>query len=162
MLTQTVNCRWDQSAAAPANGALLKPGDSLNLLERSALVTFTSGEKVVLQGPAELQIESPSTVALAWGALNARVPSHAVGFTVKMPLGTVVDLGTAFALRIRPDHSFNVQVFEGMVELRLLDLQGKFDDSPLRISRGVAVQVDAQNRQPESIAYDEEQRIVMP
>ncbi len=162
MLTQTANCRWDEAGKVPVDGALLKAGDTLHLLEGHALVTFTSGARMVLEGPTELVLESPSVATLSGGAVNGRVPSQAVGFEVKLPFGTVVDLGTEFAIRLRPDHSFNVQVFEGMVELRLLNREGHFDESPLRISRGVAVKVDAQLRQPESIAYDEGQRIVMP
>jgi hypothetical protein len=160
MLTQTANCRWD--GAAPVDGALLKPGQTLHLLDGHALVTFTSGARVVVEGPSQLVLESPARMALNGGALTAKVPSHAVGFTVNMPLGKIVDLGTEFSLRVRPDHSCGVQVFRGMVELRLLDKTGKLDESPLRLPEGAGVKVDAKVGQAESVTYDESQRIVMP
>lgn len=160
MLTQTANCRWD--GAAPVDGALLKSGQTLHLLDGHALVTFTSGARVVIEGPSQLVLETPARMALNDGALTARVPSHAVGFTVNMPLGKIVDLGTEFSLRVRPDHSCGVQVFRGMVELRLVDKTGKSDEPPLRLPEGVGVKVDAKVGQAESVPYDESQRIVMP
>jgi ferric-dicitrate binding protein FerR (iron transport regulator) len=160
MLTQTANCRWD--GAAPVDGALLKMGQTLHLLDGHALLTFTSGARVVIEGPSQLVLETPGSMMLSGGALTARVPSHAVGFTVNMPLGKIVDLGTEFSLRVRADHSCGVQIFRGMVELRLLDKTGKLDESPLRLPEGVGVKVDAKGGQAESVTYDESQRIVMP
>jgi hypothetical protein len=93
---------------------------------------------------AHLQLESPSTVALARGALITRVPSHVVGVAVKMPWGR----SRTYA---RSSRSVSAPTIPSTAML-----------SPLRISRGMAAKVDAQIRQPESIAYDEEQRIVMP
>ncbi len=162
MLGQTANCQWDQSEGRLIDGALLKTGDVLRLTKGRALVTFTSGARTVLEGPATFTIQSEMVAALNRGAATTHVPTQAVGFTINMPRGRLVDLGTEFALRIRPDDSFEVQVFEGLVELRLIDEKHPVDDSPLRIARGVAVKVAAGSREAKSIPYDAGQRMTMP
>jgi len=162
MLTQTANCQWDRSEEKLIEGALLKVGKVLRLTRGRALVTFTSGARTVLEAPATFTIQSEMMATLSDGAATTTVPSQAVGFTVNMPRGRLVDLGTDFTLRIRPDNSFEVQVFQGLVELRLMDQKNPVDDSPLRIARGVAVKVAAGSREASSIAYDAGQRLTMP
>jgi hypothetical protein len=116
----------------------------------------------VLDAPAQFTIQSEMMATLTTGAATTKVPTQAVGFTMNMPRGRLVDLGTEFTLQIRPDNSFVVQVFEGLVELHQLDQNHPIDDSPLRISRGVAIQVAARSREAQSIPYDANQKMTMP
>jgi hypothetical protein len=162
VLSQSVDSQWDLADQRLFDGAQLKTGDVLRLTKGRAMVTFFSGARTVLDAPATFTIQSDMLATLSSGAATTKVPTQAVGFTINMPRGYLVDLGTEFTLRIRPDSSFDVQVFEGLVEMHLIDENGSVDDAPLRISKGVAVRIDAASREVESIPYDAGQKMTMP
>lgn len=115
MLTRAVDARWGQNTAPVRVGGALKPG-WLRLESGLAQVVFYSGARVMLEGPAELQLVSPSEAVCPIGRLLAEVPQPARGFRLKTDHLNVVDLGTAFgidATRVRTE----VHVFKGKVEL---------------------------------------------
>jgi hypothetical protein len=162
MLTRTANCQWESTIGPIIDGAIFREGDVLHLVAGRALVNFAGGARVVLEGPTVLTVETPSSAVLTHGAITADAPSHAVGFTVDMPLGRLVDLGTEFTLRVKKDQSFELQVFDGLVELYVLDDGRAANDAPLRVSEGVAVKVDAATRKLEQIDYDATQKLTVP
>lgn len=82
-----------------------------------AQIEFFCGATVILEGPAELKLESGLEARVVSGRLRAMVPPAARGFLLKAHGVDVVDLGTEFALSVGPDGS-DVQVFDGEVELR--------------------------------------------
>ena len=90
------------------------------------------------------------------------MPAQAIGFAINAPRARFVDLGTEFTVRTHPDGAFELQVFDGMVELKLLDPNHEFDDAPLQISEGTAVSVGANSRNVQATAYDANQRMTMP
>ena len=71
MLTRTVDAKWDQSTEPPRVGASLKPG-GLRLESGLAQVVFYSGARVVIEGPAELQLVSPVEAVCPNGRLLPR------------------------------------------------------------------------------------------
>lgn len=162
MLTQTNNCRWAKASEALADGTLLREGDEIHLLDGRALVTFASGARIVLEGPARLTTQSEMSADFGAGALTTTVPRQAVGFAIHAPLAQLVDLGTEFTARIHADNSLDLQVFAGMVELKLVSDDRQVEGAPLRVSEGVAVKVDGQSRAVKSIEYDASQRIAIP
>ncbi len=115
MLTRVVDARWDAGAEAPRVGGALKPG-WLRLRSGLAQVVFYSGARIVIEGPAELQLLSPGEAACSSGRLLAEVPPPARGFRLKTPQLTVVDYGTAFGIHATRDQT-EVHVFQGKVEL---------------------------------------------
>ncbi len=78
---------------------------------------FYSGASVVVEGPAELELRSPTELFLASGKLRARVPHHAKGFVVETPAFRAVDLGTEFAVWAGHDGRHELHVIEGEVAL---------------------------------------------
>ena len=162
MLTQTAGCRWEAAGRKIADGALIREGDELKLVEGRALVTFVSGAKIILEGPTALTIVSESSVVMTAGAITAVVPVQAVGFKVGLPIAELVDLGTEFTVRMRSNGSFELQVFDGLVELTLKGLNDAVDDAPLRLSEGVAVKYDPTSRKVDAIDYKPEEQIRMP
>jgi hypothetical protein len=162
MLTQTAGCRWEASDVNIVDGALFHAGDELRLAAGRALITFTSGARIVLEGPARLTINSQSAARLASGAITTTVPSQAVGFSVRLPLGELVDLGTEFTARVQADGSFELQVFNGLVELALIGPDNQVEGGPLRLAEGVAVRIDAQSYKVASIAYNPAAKMNMP
>ncbi len=115
MLTRAVDARWGQSTEPPQVGSALAPG-WLRLESGLAQVVFYSGARVVMEGPTELQLISPTEAVCPVGRLLAEVPEPARGFRLKTAQLNVVDLGTAFGIDATRGRT-EVHVFQGKVEL---------------------------------------------
>ncbi|MGD9633730.1 MAG: hypothetical protein AB7G28_20320 [Pirellulales bacterium] len=157
-LTQDHGCQWEAGANQLAVGSLLHAGQLLKLKSGRAMLTFASGAQLVLEGPTTAQLVSSSKVSLHAGRVGAQVPTQAIGFTVATPIAEFVDLGTEFTLALEADNSSTLQVFDGLVELRLPAHEARGPER-LRISEGSAVRFEAASFDISSIPYDEEQRI---
>jgi len=116
MLGQTVDAVWSDGVPRVA-GAVL-PRGWLRLQSGLAQVEFVSGARVILEGPAELQLTAPLTAFCKRGRLTAEVPAQALGFRVDSPQASVVDLGTEFGMDVHADGATDVHVFRGSVEVR--------------------------------------------
>lgn len=113
VLTRGVNLQFETDAIAP--GTPLSPG-LLKLKAGIAQIEFYQGARVVLEGPASLQLISSGEATCMSGRLSAHVPPQAKGFRINTPKGAVVDLGTEFGLDVS-DSTAEVHVFKGEVEL---------------------------------------------
>lgn len=113
VLTRGVNLEWESAAITP--GTPLSPG-LLKLKSGIAQIEFYQGARVLIEGPAELQLVSSGEATCTRGKLSANVPPQAKGFRINTPKGTIVDLGTEFGLDVN-DASAEVHVFKGEVEL---------------------------------------------
>jgi hypothetical protein len=98
----------------PRLGAPLEPR-TIRLKSGLAQIVFYSGARVVIEGPAELQLVSPSEASCRSGRLMAEVPPQARGFRVRTPQMNVTDLGTAFGLDVRARRT-ELHVFKGSVD----------------------------------------------
>lgn len=113
-LTGSKNSKW-------AAGAL-QPGDRLGVNQRLELtgglaeITFDSGARVVLEGPALLEVNSAWDGTLRRGTLKASVPPEAIGFRISNPAVEVVDLGTEFTMIADGKGAAEVLVLKGEVE----------------------------------------------
>ena len=96
-------------------GDWLKPGE-ISLVEGNLEITFDSGAVIFLQGRSSLNLETEKRAFLNYGKMSARVPEEAIGFIVNTPQGTVVDLGTEFAISVDKENAMEVHVIEGEVE----------------------------------------------
>jgi len=144
-LTDAAGCRWAASQPDVPVGTLLQKGQSLELIQGRAVITFSSGAKVHLEGPAALRLDSAIEVHLSNGRLAAKVPRQAVGFAVTSSLANFVDLGTAFALHLDAEKSFELHVFEGLVEVRLDERFGSAARHPVRVADVQAVSFDVKS-----------------
>lgn len=115
VLTRAVDAHWDENSALVRVGGALEPG-WLRLQSGLAQVVFHSGARVVIEGPAELQLVSPTEAICPTGRLLAEVPEPARGFRLKTDQLNVVDLGTAFGVEATRDRT-EVHVFKGKVDL---------------------------------------------
>ncbi|MGO9199050.1 MAG: LamG-like jellyroll fold domain-containing protein [Limisphaerales bacterium] len=114
MLTRAVDARWGRSTRPPRVGSALEPA-RLRLESGLAQVVFYSGARVVIEGPTELQLISPTEAVCPAGRLLAEVPPPARGFRLKTAQLNLVDLGTAFGIDVTSGRT-EVHVFEGKVE----------------------------------------------
>ncbi len=139
-LEQVKDVRWCDDLA-PAIDAPLPAGSKLALEQGLLEVVFQSGARMILQGPAEVELQSPSAAVLLRGKLTAEVPAEARGFAVHAPNATVVDLGTRFGVACQAGQT-DVEVFLGKVLLRLDDAQSGGGPQELPITANSAVRVN--------------------
>jgi hypothetical protein len=111
-LANAQNCTW-ADGEPPGE---LRPGRAVRIDRGLAEVRFRCGARIVIEGPAHLDLISDRAVGLRRGKLTARVPAEAVGFEVRSPEGKVIDLGTEFGVAVGADGATDVYVFEGQVE----------------------------------------------
>ncbi len=112
-LVNAQNCQWaeDTEPSGP-----MRAGTLLHVERGLAEIQFRSGARVVLEGPASLELLSANGARLLRGKLSARVPGAAIGFEVLSPQGRVVDLGTEFGVSVGDDGATDVRVFAGQVK----------------------------------------------
>jgi len=98
-------------------GDALSRGQRLELESGVAEITFDCGARLVLEGPAVLDVESAWEATLQHGGLKATVPHEAIGFRVHHSSVEVVDLGTEFSMVATAGGDAEVRVIEGSVEV---------------------------------------------
>src|SRR5262245_23546595 len=106
-LVNAQNCRWAQGE--PAGD--MRAGRILMLERGLAEIRFGCGARVVLEGPAGLELLSARSARLLRGKLTARVPDATTGFEVLSPQGKVIDLGTEFGVLVSDQGATDVYVF---------------------------------------------------
>jgi ferric-dicitrate binding protein FerR (iron transport regulator) len=154
-LSDTTNCSWGSANGALAVGAMLESGQQLELVKGNAVITFSSGAKLMMEGHTTLRIHSPMEVELLGGQVAVKVPRQAVGFMIDSSLADFIDLGTAFTLDLKAEKSFNLHVFEGLVELHLDERFGKAAKRPARIAEVRAVSFDVKSGDIETMHFEE-------
>jgi hypothetical protein len=116
VLAKSVGAEWENAARPLASGSPL-PSGRLSLMRGLAQIEFYSGAVVVIEGPAEVRIDTPMKAHLTRGKLRAVVPPQAVGFAVTTLRFDVIDRGTEFAVRAGDNGDAEVHVFRGRVEV---------------------------------------------
>lgn len=111
-LTGVHEAQWK---AGPA-GVLLLAGQRLELAQGLAELTFRSGARATLEGPAVLTLDGENAATLEAGRLTAVVEDSPSGFTIHTRLTSVVDLGTEFGVSVEGG-DVRVHVFRGEVAL---------------------------------------------
>lgn len=106
-LTGAKDAQWSEPNG-PQPGDALEKGRRLDLQSGLAEVTFDSGARVVIEGPASVDVDSAWTASLKSGALTASAPSEAAGFRVANPAVAVTNLGGE--VRIETDRSGGAEV----------------------------------------------------
>jgi Concanavalin A-like lectin/glucanases superfamily len=116
-LTGLRECQWQGESTAPQSGEKLFQGERLELTKGFAEITFDSGARVVLEGPASFEINSAWDARLLRGALKANIPPEAIGFRISNPAVEVVDMGTEFSMIADASGAADVLVLKGEVEV---------------------------------------------
>ena len=140
VLTKSVGVTWEQGIEFRPNlGDTLEPCE-LKISKGLAQIEFLQGATVVLEGPVNFSIKNPNEGSLSVGKLRAIVPTVATGFTILVPNGRVIDLGTDFGLNVHSGGSTELFVYKGNVVY-----EGKTEsgDSIVReVSGGESIFVD--------------------
>ena len=99
--------------------AVLRSGARLKAERGLFELRFKGGTSVVVEAPADVEIEGPGRVYLHLGRVVAKVPEQARGFTLDSPRGRLIDLGTEFGVSVAPNGNTEVHVLDGVVEAAL-------------------------------------------
>ena len=122
--------------------------DNLISLQRGLLsLEFSTGAKMVIEGPAKVEILSENSTRLFSGKIFAYVPPQAKGFSVEVGSRKVIDLGTSFALEVNGEQELHV--FDGLVELQE-DLENRIE-----VQEGKALKF-SKDAYPQKIKLDQE------
>jgi ferric-dicitrate binding protein FerR (iron transport regulator) len=115
-LTQSADCTWLGTPAPIRVGSRLAPRE-LHLRRGLALLRFDTGPELLLQGPAELHIDSGTSATLVSGKVVFRSDESAAAFELHTRTATVIDVGTEYGVTVGADGE-DLQVFEGEVQRR--------------------------------------------
>ncbi len=115
-ITGLIGVDWE--GQAPDSLKLDHRSQSIRMKSGLMELTFASGVRTLIEGPAEIRVTGGNEAHMAMGRMVANVPKGAEGFTVSYQGGKIIDLGTEFALYI-PSHPAEVEigVFRGEVEV---------------------------------------------
>jgi hypothetical protein len=114
-----------------------------------------SGVMLTLEAPAAFTLLDPKGIRIDNGRVAAHVPKEATGFRVEMPNGTVIDLGTEFAVEAVRGEKSEVHVFQGEVQIYLNGSKAAGAE-PLRLTTGKAARIDFVTGMPSGIDLDAE------
>ncbi len=115
VLTQMVAVEWEPGSSFTI-GDTIPPG-MFKLKSGQVQLEFYSGATMVLEGPAELELESSEKCFIHKGKMRVVVPEAAIGFRVLSRDMELIDLGTEFAVEVTPETETQVHVFDGKVKL---------------------------------------------
>lgn len=149
-VTAVRDCRWESGSFAPTLGQTLGAGE-IRLVEGVMELEFSTGARVVVEGPAKFDPRESHQIYLHAGKLTARVPAKAIGFTVETPTAQVVDLGTEFSVEVAERGTTEVHTFVGKVAVDVTKSRNSGNLSASRIiTAGQAVRVEraATNDEP--------------
>jgi ferric-dicitrate binding protein FerR (iron transport regulator) len=109
------------------------------ILEKGTLgLTFDSGARVVLNAPAEFDLDAANRGFLHYGQAVAQVPEPATGFIINTPNSTLVDLGTEFTVNVESNQS-SVKVIDGEVRAYAETREGKSEERLLHQDQAVHI-----------------------
>ena len=111
-LVNAQNCVWS-GGVAPAD---LQPGNLVQIDRGLAELQFRSGARILLEGPARLELVSDNAARLHRGRLTGIVAGPIKGFEVLSPGGRVIDLGTQFGVSVGDTGQTDVYCFDGHVQ----------------------------------------------
>lgn len=115
VLNRVAGAVWQGTQENPRLGAPLEPG-WFRLQSGLAEIVLYDGARLVIEGPAELQLISPSEVVCAKGRLIAEVPPPAKGFRIRTSHLSGIDRGAFFGVEVSGGQS-ELHVFQGAVDV---------------------------------------------
>jgi hypothetical protein len=160
-ITGMVDCRWAGSMTETIHSDVVCVGRKYVLVSGLMEITYDTGAKVILQGPATYEVQSNDSGYLSFGKLTARVEKKDSGsgvqgsesthpssfiphpsslFSVRTPTAVVTDLGTEFGVEVSKEGATTSHVFRGSVRVRVAAGDGKRSEAVLRENESARVE----------------------
>lgn len=115
-LTRSAEACWGGAARSPEAGSAFAVGQRIILSSGAIELVFDVGVRAVVQAPADMDLVARGKVFLRAGKVSVEIMKpEARGFEVGTSKGSVVDLGTEFAVDVSPSQDVQVHVFKGEV-----------------------------------------------
>ncbi|MEM6797875.1 MAG: LamG-like jellyroll fold domain-containing protein [Planctomycetota bacterium] len=153
-VTGVLDVEWSNGGSPVQYGEPLSSGRRLMLLSGLAQLTFESGAKLLLQGPANFVVDSEMDGSLHAGKVTAVVPRRAHGFTIRTPSVEVIDLGTEFAIEVDESGASEVHVIDGEVVAHGVDAKGRQFGELTHVVGQEAVKYSAEKQASRPVRYD--------
>ena len=130
--------QWAEGATQLLELAQLPIGERIHFTAGVVELLLTSGAEIVIEGPADLTLDSVKKARVDEGKLVVRCGPDAVGFEIESPDAKVVDLGTVFGVSVVDKERTDVIVYDGAV-----DLSSRGINTPMtrRLTAGEALHV---------------------
>ena len=138
-ITGLVDCQWGQDQRHYGFGDVVSNGESVELTDGLLQLTFNSGAKVIIQGPARFVPQSAMLAKLERGKISALVSESARGYTVVTPTAEIVDLGTEFAVDVTNDGSTELHVLDGDVLARRRSESNRVEGDVIHVRKSDAL-----------------------
>jgi hypothetical protein len=117
-ITGIADCRPTDPKAAVTENAPVSLGQRYALASGLMEITYSTGAKVILQGPVKYEVESTNGGFLSLGKLTGSVATEAArGLTIRTPTATVTDLGTEFGVEVEASGATRSHVFKGEISV---------------------------------------------
>ena len=112
------NAKWSENSVGFDEGERLNTYSELYSL-KSGLVEllYDYGATVIIEGPADFNIDSEKILNLNEGRLYTSVNTDCTGFSVATPSSILVDIGTEFGVNVNSNGDSQLHVFKGEVVL---------------------------------------------
>lgn len=159
--TAVVNCEWFDGESELKFGDLLSPGQRVKLKRGLLQLTFATGAKVVVEGPADFVATTATEATLSEGRIAAAVPRFARGYTILTPTAEIVDLGTEFGVNVDDKGTSEVHVFDGDVVARPRE-NGVAQGQLLHAQQDEALQFDTTYQEGHRISVDRSKFVRRP
>ncbi|MGE3311620.1 MAG: LamG-like jellyroll fold domain-containing protein [Limisphaerales bacterium] len=116
LLTRTFDAEWPEPVITRHTGELLNPG---RIRFRSGIVEIETlrGARLVIEGPADVELAAQNEVILHHGIVRAHVPETARGLSVRSARFQLIDRAAVFGCVVSESGEAEVHVFQGTVEL---------------------------------------------
>lgn len=152
VIAESIDAEWEGLPLLRAGSPL--SNQRLKLVRGIAQLEFVSGANVIVEAPAEFEIESPMSLSCTVGKFRTHVPQQAIGFVVHTPEQRVIDLGTEFAVEVGSGWT-QVHVLDGEIRLEDPSPNGAASRNERVLSVGQGVSRDSQgHEQPIEVAND--------
>ncbi len=109
----SVEAKWTISGVSTEPGTRLISNKQLKLARGVVKILFDGGAEVLLEAPAEIELENHEKMNLISGKLYARIAENALGFIIDTPSARVIDLGTEFGVSVDSEGLSSISMFKG-------------------------------------------------
>jgi len=141
LVTGAVDVKWANPEEAPISNYVVL-GRTYEIASGLLELTYDTGAKVILQGPAAYEVESANGGYMSVGKLTGKVETErAKGFCVRTPRVVVTDLGTEFGVEVSKDGAMQSVVYQGKVDLRIIGYHGKSTSQAVSLGENESARV---------------------